>query len=232
MPRDNLVLLPGMMCDHRLFEPQIVQLSDRYNITVPPIHQADTMPAIAAAVLEAAPPEFALAGLSMGGIVAMEMMCQASHRVTHLALLDTNPFAERDQVKINRDRQIKDVSAGQLAMVMRDEMKPNYLVDGPDKAALLDLCLEMALDLGPDAFVSQALALRDRPDYTSVLEGVDCPVLLLCGAEDKLCPPERHHAMAAMMPQANLEIIELAGHLPCLEQPAKVNAALHHLLEI
>ena len=167
----------------------------------------------------------------MGGIVAMEVMRQASHRVTHLALMDTNPFAELDAVQINRNRQIKDVSAGQLAMVMRDEMKPNYLVDGPDKATLLDLCLEMALDLGPDAFAHQALALRDRPDYTSVLEGVDCPVLLLCGAQDKLCPPGQHHAMAKLMPTARWELLEQAGTLPPVTHPSNVNTACGSLFE-
>jgi pimeloyl-ACP methyl ester carboxylesterase len=232
MRKDSLVLLPGMMCDERLFQPQMAHFCDQYNVISPPIHGTQTMPDLAAAVLDAAPPKFALAGLSMGGIVAMEVMRQGGNRVTHLALMDTNPFAEIDSVKHNRNRLIKRVADGHLVAVMRDEMKPNYLVTGPHKPAILDLCLEMALDLGPDAFTRQALALRDRPDYTAILEAVNCPVLVLCGAEDRLCPPERHHAMAAMIAHAHLKIIDQAGHLPTLEQPEIVNAALGQLLEM
>ena len=167
----------------------------------------------------------------MGGIVAMEIMRQASHRITHLALMDTNPYAELDEVKQRRGPQMDKVAAGQLAVVMRDEMKPHYLASGPQKAALLDLCLDMALALGPEPFQAQSLALRDRPDYSATLRQVGCPTLLLCGAEDRLCPPERHHAMAEMIPHAQLHIIAAAGHLPTLEQPERVIAAMDQLLE-
>jgi len=231
MTRKELILLPGMMCDERLFAPQMMHLSGRFNITVPRLVHANSMAAMAASLLQSAPPKFALAGLSMGGILAMEVMQQAAERVTHLALIDTNPFAERDEVKAKRSPQIAKVETGHLAAVMRDEMKPYYLTDGPDRARLLDLCLDMALTLGPDAFLAQSQALRDRPDYTSVLRRTSCPVLLLCGADDQLCPPERHYAMAEMMPHATLKIIEGAGHMPSLEQPDTVNRALDHLLE-
>lgn len=229
--RNALILLPGMMCDARLFKPQIAHFSDRYDITVPRLDTGATMAELAGDILRTAPAQFALGGLSMGGIVAMEIMRQASDRVTHLALMDTNPYAELDAVKQRRGPQMDKVAAGQLAAVMRDEMKPHYLASGPQKAALLDLCLDMALAVGPAAFRAQSLALRDRPDYSATLREVRCPTLLLCGVEDKLCPPERHHAMAEMIPHAQLDIIEEAGHLPSLEQPDRVIAAMDQLLE-
>lgn len=231
MPRSALILLPGMMCDARLFAPQIAHFSARCDVTVPRLDTGTTMADLAAEILRTAPAQFALGGLSMGGIVAMEIMRQAVDRVTHLALMDTNPYAELDEVKQRRGPQMEKVAAGQLAVVMRDEMKPYYLASGPNKSAVLDLCLDMALDLGPEAFRAQSLALQDRPDYSATLRDVRCPTLLLCGAEDRLCPPERHHAMAEMIPHAQLHIIEGAGHLPTLEQPDRVIAAMDQLLE-
>jgi pimeloyl-ACP methyl ester carboxylesterase len=226
-----LVLLPGMMCDARLFTPQIAAFSGRRAVTCAPIGAADTMDALAEAVLAAAPARFALAGLSMGGIVAMEVLRRAPGRVAGLALLDTNPLAERDEAKARRAPQIAAARAGRLREVMRDEMKPNYLADGPGRQAVLDLCMAMAMDLGPEVFVNQSHALRDRPDQTETLRRYGGPALILCGREDRLCPVERHEMMQALMPQARLEIIEGAGHLPTLEQPTPTNAALARWLE-
>ena len=223
---DPLILLPGMMCDARLFAPQIAALSRRLPVMAAPIGAHDTMAALAADVLAAAPPRFALAGLSMGGIVAMEVVRQARDRVTRLALLDTNPLAELAAVQARRGPQMAAVERGDLARVMREEMKPNYLADGPDKARILDLCMAMALDLGPAVFVRQSLALRDRPDQQETLRAYPGPALVSCGREDRLCPVERHTLMADLLPKSRLEIIDDAGHLPPLEQPEAITDIL------
>ena len=181
-------------------------------------------------MLAAAPDSFALAGLSMGGILAMEVIRQAPDRVSHLALMDTNPFAEREEAKLRRDPQIKAARTGNLAAVMRDEMKPNYFTHIADNQHLKDTCMDMALSLGADVFINQSHALRARKDYSDVLRCVACPTLILCGRHDVLCPPERHHAMQDMIPHARLVIIDEAGHLPTLEVPEKVAAALDELL--
>ena len=119
------------------------------------------MPDLAAKILQTAPPEFALAGLSMGGIVAMEILRRAPGRVTRLALLDTNPLAETSEVQARRLPQIAKVQSGGLAEVMRDDMKPNYLSDGPRKQEILNLCMDMALTLGPaKGGLRAALSLR------------------------------------------------------------------------
>lgn len=228
----DLILLPGMMCDARLFAPQVKALETSMRVTVPLPVSASGMAQLAGLVLAEAPDRFALGGVSMGGILAMEIMHQAPDRVTHLALIDTNPFAERDEVKARRGLQMDSVRNGRLATVMRDEMKPNYFTHRADSAALRDLAMAMAMDLGPDAFLTQSLALRDRPDYETVLRAVTCPALILCGRHDQLCPVERHEAMKAMIPHARLCIIEDAGHLPTIETPDIVTAALQELLEI
>lgn len=223
---DPLVLLPGMMCDARLFGPQINAFSHERAVMVAPLGDHDTVAALASDILKNAPPTFALAGLSMGGIVAMEVFRQAPERITRLALLDTNPKAEADKIAQLREPQIAKVIAGQLRSVMRDEMKPNYLTDGPNMGQILDLCMAMADTLGPEVFVRQSRALQTRPDQQDVLRNVKVPTLILCGEEDNLCPPHRHELMHKLIPHSTLRVIQNAGHLPTLEQPDPTNEAM------
>lgn len=225
-----LVLIPGMMCDARMWGGLAAALHPRPVVHVLPTG-ADTMAGLAEALLRDTPPRFALAGLSMGGILAMEVLARASDRVERLALLDTNPRAELPEVRANRDPQIARAVNGGLERVMRDEMKPNYLAEGPGKTAILDLCLDMALSLGPEVFARQSRALRDRADRQSVLAAFAGPALVLMGAEDRLCPRDRHELMHALMPQSRLEIIAGAAHLPPLERPTETTAALRRWLE-
>jgi len=222
-----LILIPGMMCDQRMWA----------GFNAPPRHlihalptTCDSMQGLAAAILKGAPERFALAGLSMGGIVAMEILKQAPQRVERLALLDTNPLAENVLTKARRNLQIAKARSGQLAKVVREEMKPNYLAAGPNKKAILDLCMDMTMTLGPNVFVRQSEALRDRPDQTETLAAFKGPALVLMGEEDKLCPRERHELMHALMPQSTLAIIPHAGHLSPLENPQTTFGYLHNWL--
>ncbi|KAE9627460.1 alpha/beta fold hydrolase [Parasedimentitalea maritima] len=226
-----LLLLPGMMCDARQFQPQIDALSGRIPLISAPIGNHDTMQALASEILNYAPPLFAMAGLSMGGILAMEVLRQAPDRVDRIALLDTNPLAELPEVRARRAPQIEAAKNGELRRIMRDEMKPNYLADGPNMGAILDLCMAMATDLGADVFINQSLALRDRPDQCETLRRFERPTLVLCGREDKLCPIERHQMMHDLLPNSHLQVVDGAGHLPTLEQPEITTAALLRWLE-
>jgi len=226
-----LVLLPGMMCDERLFASQINELSKRREVHFAKITDHETISELASDVLNNAPPVFALAGLSMGGIVAMEIVSQAPERVERLALLDTNPLAELPDVLKRRGPQIDAIINGQLKEIIRDEMKPNYLFDGVRKTEILKLCMDMALDIGPDAFIRQSIALRDRVDQKNTLGSYKRPALVLCGRHDVLCPLERHELMHTLLENSKLEIIEDAGHLPTLEQPKITTMALASWLE-
>ena len=212
-----VVLIPGMMCDARMWGDLPSRLGHPVQHFLPT--GSDTMSNLAAQVLAAAPQRFALAGLSMGGIVAMEILRQAPERVERLALLDTNPLAETPDTQARRQPQIDRALAGDLTGVMRNDMKPNYLAPGPQRAEILDLCLTMALDLGPQVFARQSRALRDRTDQQATLAAFPGPALVLMGAEDRLCPADRHHLMHRLIPQSRLAIIAKAGHLPTLEQP-------------
>ncbi len=224
--KEPLLLLPGMMCDARLYGPQIEAFSHDRAILTAPQNDHDTVAQLAQDILANAPPSFALAGLSMGGIVAMEVYRQAPKRVTRLALLDTNPKAEVKAVAKNREPQIAKVRAGQLRAVMRDEMKPNYLTDGPRMGQILDLCMAMADALGPEVFVNQSRALQSRPDQQDTLRQVNVPTLILCGEDDALCPIHRHALMHELIPGSTFKIVQNAGHLPTLEQPDITNEAL------
>lgn len=219
----TVVLLPGMMCDERLFAYQAEGLRQEaqrsFEVIIPRLDSAESVQGLADKILAETPPSFALCGLSMGGIVAMEIVAQAPQRIERLALLDTNPLAETAEGVMRRNRQIADVKKGRLRQVMAEEMKPHYLADGPNKQAHLDLCMDMALTLGKEVFAAQSLALRDRPDQTQTLRAVRCPTLILHGKEDRLCPPERHHLMQDLIPHARLVEVDKAGHLPPLEAP-------------
>lgn len=223
---EPVVFLPGMMCDARLFAPQIAALSAHHCVTVAPITQGNTIEEIAVSILSKLPQRFALAGLSMGGIVAMEILRRAPERVTRLALMDTNPLAETPPVAAGREPQIVAAKAGRLRDVMRDEMKPRYLAPGPAQADVLDLVMEVAEALGPDVFVRQSRALQRRPDQQATLRRCRVPSLVLCGAQDTLCPVKRHEVMAELIPGARLLVIDGAGHLPPLEQPEATTQAL------
>lgn len=223
---EPLLLIPGMMCDARLWGPQILALGTHRAVHLATITGADRIGPLAQSILDGAPPRFALAGLSMGGIVAMEVIRRAPERVTRLALLDTNALPETPQVAAGREPQIVAARSGRLIDVMRDEMKPNYLAPGPARADMLDLVLDMARALGPDVFVDQSRALQRRPDQQATLRQVSVPSLVLCGEHDALCPVQRHELMAGLLPNARLVIVKDAGHLPTLEQPDSVNRVM------
>ncbi|MBX2839230.1 MAG: alpha/beta hydrolase [Gammaproteobacteria bacterium] len=224
--KDALMLLPGMMCDARIFTPQIEFFSAYRTIVVAPMTTGNSFSSLANDILASAPSQFALAGFSMGGIAAMEIIRQAPDRVTKLALLDTNPRAETLERQQQRESQIASVLAGNLKTVMRDEMKPNYLSDSADTKTLLNLCMDMAIALGPEVFVTQSQALQSRSDQTSTLCSVRVPTLVLCGEDDRLCPVTAHEEMQQIIPSAALTVIAGAGHMPTLEQSEKTNEAL------
>ena len=215
-----LLLIPGMMCDARMWG----DLSRLSPVLHADITGADSVEALAAAILRNAPAQFALAGLSMGGIVAMEVLRQAPQRVTRLALLDTNPRAETPEVQAKRPAQIARALAGDLAALMAQDTIPRYFAQPQEKLA--DLCLNMALTLGPQVYARQSRALQNRPDQTATLAAFTGPALVLMGEADQLCPRDRHEQMHALMPQSRLEIIDDAGHLPTLENNSATQNAL------
>ncbi len=224
--KESLLLLPGMMCDARLFEPQVTALSSYCLPKVMPLTGRNSVNELAQDILKVAPDSFALLGLSMGGIVAMEVIRQAPERVSRLALLDTNPMADTAERKLIRDQQIERVEAGELYEIMRDEMKPHYLANTDKKAEILKLCMAMAESLGPQAFIQQSIALQSRPDQCETLKHIRVPTIIACGQYDSLCPLEKHQLMNELIVGSRLSVIPQAGHLPTLEQSELMNQEL------
>ncbi len=229
---EPLVLVPGMMCDARLYEHQLLHLSRERAVTIAPVTQGDRIEDIAALLLDQLPARFALAGLSMGGIVAMELIRRAPDRVTRLCLMDTEAMADTPHIAAAREPMIVGAKAGRLDEVMRQAMQPEFLAPGPRRMAVLDRVYQMARDLGPDLFERQSRALQRRPDQQSTLRKIKVPTLILCGAHDALTPVKRHTFMAELIPGAHLQVIEGAGHLPVLETPEIVTQALRDWLAL
>ncbi|MCF3596023.1 alpha/beta hydrolase [Rhodobacteraceae bacterium LMO-12] len=223
---DPLVLVPGMMCDARLYGPQIEALSREMNIMVACATQGERIEEIASDILMSCPQKFALAGLSMGGIIAMEILRRAPERVTRIALMDTNAQAETPQTSAGYEPMIVGVKAGKLDEVMRGFLKPDYLAPGPGRVKVLGMMAEMTRDLGAEVFLRQVRALQRRRDQQATLRKIKVPALVMCGAHDRLTPVKRHEFMAELIPYAKLHIVEDAGHVPTLEAPEEVTDTL------
>ena len=228
----HVLLLPGMLCDERVWQPQCDALeADGCRVQVPRYHRFDSIAGVARGLLADAPKRFALAGHSLGGVLAFEILRQAPERVTQLILMDTNP-APADLVRENkRVEQAQRALAGAFRRVVEQELVPGYLVRGRvDDTAIRQLLVDMALAAGAALFHAQVMALLARADSRPLLAGIRCPSLLVCGEDDRLCPPALHEAMAEQIPGAQLCVVPGAAHFPGLEQPDAVNAALLGLL--
>ena len=231
MSAEPLVLVPGMMCDARLWWPLLSEFSTERSLHLPAIAGPETIADMASAVLAHAPEKFSLLGFSMGGIVAMEVIRRAPERVTRVMFMDTSPLSETPNQAAAREPHITRAKAGRLESVMRDEIIPTLLRSGSDRSDIADLMLDMAMTLGPDIFVAQSRALQRREDQQGTLRRIKVPCTVLCGEYDALTPPRRHQSMAELVPRAHLEIIKGASHLPILEEPSATIHAIRHWLQ-
>ena len=225
--RHSVVFVPGMMLDGGMYAHQLAAFAEHGATSVADLTRGDSVETLARSVLATAPPRFALVGLSLGGIVAFEMLRQARERVTHLALLDTNPHADRPDRRASRLEQMASVGQGALAQVLETSARQSYLARrNRARSDLLDPILAMGLALGPDVFSRQSLALMGRKDSRDLLGSIHVPTLVLCGREDQLCPVDVHVDMAKAIPRADLLVLAETGHLSSMEEPTRVTAAL------
>ena len=231
MKRIPLVLIPGLLCDAQLWASQVARLADIADIWIADHTRSDTMKGVARDVLADAPfANFALAGLSMGGYIALEIMHQAPQRVTRLALLDTAANAELREQTERRMALIALAERGEFPRVAEILLPLSIHPSRLAEPALAEVVESMAENTGREAFVRQQHAIMSRADSQGLLATIDCATLVLCGRQDALTPLVRHEEIAAAIKDALLVIIEDCGHLSTLEKPAEVNAALRRWL--
>ncbi|MEP7313866.1 MAG: alpha/beta fold hydrolase [Pseudomonadota bacterium] len=236
MVADSLVLIPGILCDEAVWQPQMDGLRGVADILVPPHGMADSLGGMAEAILAAAAPRFALAGHSMGGRVALEIYARAPDRVTRLALLDTGyePLASGDAGESERQGRLRLLGIarrnGMRAMAedwTRGMVHPQRLTD----ASLMEAILAMISRASPEQYDAQIRALLARPDRSGLLREISVPTLVLCGQDDRWSPLARHQHLAAQIAGSQLVDVPDCGHMSTMERPQPVTAALKAWLD-
>jgi pimeloyl-ACP methyl ester carboxylesterase len=221
-----IILIPGLACSPRLFAPQLPGLWQFGPVTIADTRRANSMAGIAQQILETAPPRFALAGLSMGGYIAFEIMRQAPERVLRLALLDTAARADRPEQTERRDAQIAMVREGRFSEIPALLFPLMVRAEHQQNEELRQTFWQMFRETGEDAFIRQQQAIKSRADSRSLLNTISCPALVLVGDSDQVTPPEAAREIADGIGGARLVIVPDSGHLSTLEQPEAVALAL------
>lgn len=224
------MLVPGLLCDERLWQYQADDLLEIADSIIAGVTTGASISEMAHAIIGVAPERFALAGLSMGGYVALEILRTAPARVARLALLDTSARPDTPEQTAARRKLMKLAQDGRFDGVPRKLLPMLIHSDRLEDVELVSNVLDMAESVGPKAFVRQEEAIIRRPDSREDLKNIACPTLVLCGREDALTPLPLHEEMASLIPAAQLRVIEGCGHLSTLERPEEVSAALREWL--
>ncbi|WP_342078754.1 alpha/beta hydrolase [Yoonia sp. SS1-5] len=232
MPRETLLMIPPMLCDARIFEHQIRSLGNDHAVMFAPITRGERMEEVASQILTWAPPKFALAGMGMGGMVALEVMRRAAERVTRIALIATNAQADTPETAAGREPHIIAARSGRMDDVLQHEMNSTWLAPDTDKAAVIQLLKEMGHALGSKIYVRQARAMQRRKDQQATLRQIkQQPAIVICGRHDGQFPLKRQEFMTEMIPYGKLEVIDDAGYLPSIEAPEKVTDILRQFMD-
>ena len=224
--RTPLILLPGLLNDARLWRHQVAELAPLAEIAVADLVGPDTISGLAQRVLAMRSGPFALAGLSMGGYVAFEVMRRAPERVLRLALLDTSARPDTPGQTQRRRGLIELAQKGRFlgvtSRLLPQLLHPDHVRDH----AIATTVVQMARAVGREGFLAQQRAIMGRPDSRPGLAQIGCPTLVLGGRQDAVTPPEVMEEIAAGIPGARLVLLDRCGHLSPLEQPEAVTAAL------
>ena len=221
-----IVLVPGLTCTARLYAGQIPALWPFGPVTIADHRRDDNMAAIARRILSSAPPRFALAGLSMGGYIAFEIMRQAPQRVAKLALLDTGARADTPEQTERRHVLMAQAKAGGYAEIPELAFPLYVHRKRHGDAALKSIVRAMAEETGLDGYLHQQQAIIGRPDSRPGLAAISCKTLVLVGEGDEATPPDLAREIASAIPGSRLVVVPGSGHLSTLEEPEAVNKAL------
>jgi pimeloyl-ACP methyl ester carboxylesterase len=229
---EPLVLLPGLLCDAEVWEAQVREFSQTLVVDY---GLADSLVRMAEIVLSAVPAQFALAGHSMGGRVALEMYRLAPERVLRIALFDTGcgakPAGEAgDREAQGRYRLLELARREGMRAMAQEWLPPMVHSDRHGDTALLEAIIGMIARKTPDIQAAQIKALLERPDATEVLRTIGCPALFLTGDADTWSTPAAHAEMASVVQKSKLVIVPDCGHMAMMERPEAVTAAMREWL--
>lgn len=227
---EPILFIPGLLSDARVFLPQIVHLGGKHPLHIALPTAGETVEQMSEAILATAPARFVLVGHGLGGDVALDILRRDNGRVSRAVLISTDPLAEPPATAAAREARMVAAKAGRLKEVVRQEFPEAALSPSEWRTEILALLQDMALNLGEGVFLRQSKALQRRPDQQKTLRKANLPLLFLAGAEDSLVPVRRQDFAAQLAPYGKLEVIAGAGHLPTLEQPEAVTAALEAFL--
>ncbi|MBF6989271.1 MULTISPECIES: alpha/beta fold hydrolase [unclassified Cupriavidus] len=231
MERIRLWLLPGMMNTARVWDPIAAELADVADVHIADLSWQTSIAEMARSVLAQQQGSFALAGFSMGGYVAQEIVAQAPSRVSHLALLGTSMRPESPEQTAGRKALLDAVETDFSALTHKLLALNLHPAQGRDSVPA-QVLRTMFETLGPDVFARQIRAITSRHDTRAALLAAQMPVAAICGREDRVVPPALSAEIAAQVPGASLTWIEQAGHMAPLEQPSAVASALRKLLRV
>jgi len=222
-----IVFVPGMLCTAEVFAPQIAALWPYGPVTVASTLEGDSLAAIASNILASAPPRFALCGISMGGYISLEILRQAPHRITKLALLDTSADPEPPEGAVQRRALVARARIEDFRTLLEKVLPPILLhPNHQSDPALIEINVRMAFQVGVKGMARQQEAIISRADSRPILAGISVPTLILVGDRDVLTPPEKSEALAAKISNSRLVIVRECAHASTLEQPVAVNRAL------
>jgi pimeloyl-ACP methyl ester carboxylesterase len=229
--RHPLVLIPGLLCGAAVWPHQRAALADIADIQVSDHGLLDSLPAMAHAILAAAPQRFAIAGHSMGGRVAFEIWRAAPARVTGIALMDTGhhplaPGAEGEREVAGRFALLETARRDGMRAMATEWVKGMVHPRRVKERALIESILDMFEAKTPEIYAAQTRALINRPDAGPVMRTIRCPTLVLCGHEDAWSPVQRHLEMVAAIPGSTFVDIPECGHMCTMERPEAVSAAM------
>jgi pimeloyl-ACP methyl ester carboxylesterase len=222
----KLVLIPGLLCDRRLWESQAAALSARANIYIPRITVQTTVTEMASAVLQSVDGRFSLAGFSLGSQVALRLVELAPDRVERLALLSATHGGLPPPVREALRNAIIGIEQGGFVTYLESAF-PGYVTSAHAEDARIRRCfMEMAHTVGPTSGVLQMKALLDLKEPFCHLGQICCPTVVIGGSKDRRTTPADHERLASEIPNASLFLIEEAAHFTPLEQPIQVTTAL------
>ncbi len=221
-----VVMVPGLNCSARVYGQQLPALWPFGPVQIADHRRGSSMAEIAAGILAAAPPRFALAGFSMGGYIALEILRQARERILKLALLDTAAYPDAPEQTEKRLKNIAMTREGKAAE--REEALWPLLVHESrlKDEAIRNVVREMHQETGAEVYINQQTAIMNRADSRPLLNGLKLNTLIVVGDSDQLTPPHAAREMHELVPDSRLDVIPNCGHMSTLERPDRVTKLL------